>query len=894
MPSTYTSNIRLEEIEIGGFDNTWGTRNNANFTRIDEAISGMASIATTGGTTVLTTNNGSADQARMAIIKVTGTLVSNATLTIPDKTKNYIVQNSTSGAFTVTVKASGTGAVIPQGGTFAVMCDGTDTTLVSVGKLLTDLDANSKKITNLATPTAAADAATKGYADGLFVAAGNLPPGGTVGQILKKNSGTNFDASWVDPTEELPDQTGNNGKFLTTNGTNVSWATTSEVPINSLVAFDSATTGNTVTVGNATYLKTGVIAPAATYLNAQSAPYATVTSKTVTPSTIATEFGAASETSYYGNARFASSGSRVVFLLTSSRLIYTDDGYAWTTVTGLPTTFASVVYGNGLFVATSIATTNNIYTSTDGVTWTTRTAALPASANWNALGFGNGVFVTHATTAANAARSTDGITWTAATTALTHNCDRGCKIEYGNGVFVYAGITNGAAATSTDGTSWTARTYTAFDIGASGGLVFGSGLFVKIGDDSSGVSVRTSSDGVTWTNRTAGPSQGGGIVYHNGRFYAGRYGGGGQATSTDGITWTTTGVDVSAVSVSGGFNAAISTPYGFAVAADSNDYLLYSWDGKQWGRRGTGVAARSHFVTDGAGLYGALSSNDSSCISFTKDGLNYAQQNIDADFSAAGLSDIAYYDSKWWAHSSTGSELRNSSDRITWSAKTAAYAGAYLQVANNRLWAFNTSNDTTIKWTLDGTTWNTATGLTGNAHVGIAYGNGTYVVWSTASNGCNYSTDGTTFTQIPTGNALLVVSNVVHDGTYFWAVNTAGSIFRSTDGITWAAAPRSYRSAVTAGGSTVALLSGNPAVVVGGANLLMKDANNSLALRVLTATANNASAGMPLTGTNFIATISSGAAYRLDAAANQVLNDVNLKTYNATATEQTDFYKRVS
>lgn len=54
--------------------------------------------------------------------------------------------------------------------------------------------------------------------------AGRMPTGGTSGQVLIKNSSTNYDASWTTFTG-LPSQTGNNGKYLTTDGSSASWAT---------------------------------------------------------------------------------------------------------------------------------------------------------------------------------------------------------------------------------------------------------------------------------------------------------------------------------------------------------------------------------------------------------------------------------------------------------------------------------------------------------------------------------------------------------------------------------------------------------------------------------------------------------------------------------------------
>ena len=63
---------------------------------------------------------------------------------------------------------------------------------------------------------------------GLNIAyAGKMPTGGSSGQVLVKNSGSDYDASWSTFTG-LPSQTGNNGKYLTTDGSTASWATVSQ------------------------------------------------------------------------------------------------------------------------------------------------------------------------------------------------------------------------------------------------------------------------------------------------------------------------------------------------------------------------------------------------------------------------------------------------------------------------------------------------------------------------------------------------------------------------------------------------------------------------------------------------------------------------------------------
>ena len=63
---------------------------------------------------------------------------------------------------------------------------------------------------------------------GLNVAyAAKLPSGGSAGQVLVKNTDGDYDASWS-AFSGLPSQTGNNGKYLTTDGSTASWATVAQ------------------------------------------------------------------------------------------------------------------------------------------------------------------------------------------------------------------------------------------------------------------------------------------------------------------------------------------------------------------------------------------------------------------------------------------------------------------------------------------------------------------------------------------------------------------------------------------------------------------------------------------------------------------------------------------
>ena len=50
-----------------------------------------------------------------------------------------------------------------------------------------------------------------------------LPSGGTTGQALVKTSGSNYAVGWG-TIDSLPSQSGNTGKYLTTNGSSATWS----------------------------------------------------------------------------------------------------------------------------------------------------------------------------------------------------------------------------------------------------------------------------------------------------------------------------------------------------------------------------------------------------------------------------------------------------------------------------------------------------------------------------------------------------------------------------------------------------------------------------------------------------------------------------------------------
>jgi hypothetical protein len=118
MPSTYSTNLKIELIATGEQSGTWGNTTNTNLgTLLEEAIAGYVTQAVTdGAATVLTIPNGTSSNGRNYVIELTGALTAARTVEVPAVDKPYIFFNNTTGGFSVTVKVSGqTGVTIANG-----------------------------------------------------------------------------------------------------------------------------------------------------------------------------------------------------------------------------------------------------------------------------------------------------------------------------------------------------------------------------------------------------------------------------------------------------------------------------------------------------------------------------------------------------------------------------------------------------------------------------------------------------------------------------------------------------------------------------------------------------------------------------------------------------------
>ena len=116
MASTYTD-LGLEFMATGENAGTWGTKTNANLSLIEQLTGGYLSQAVTdsGTPTALTIADGAlTGTAQQRVIELTGTISGARIVTFPLLTENiYIIKNSTSGAYTLQLKAvSGSGATV--------------------------------------------------------------------------------------------------------------------------------------------------------------------------------------------------------------------------------------------------------------------------------------------------------------------------------------------------------------------------------------------------------------------------------------------------------------------------------------------------------------------------------------------------------------------------------------------------------------------------------------------------------------------------------------------------------------------------------------------------------------------------------------------------------------
>jgi len=157
MANTTSADLKLTIQATGENSGTWGQITNTNLTILEQAIAGYEAVAITTGVTLAFTN-GAVSNGKNQVLKLTGTIAGAVNVVVPDTlSKVYVIDNATSGAYTVTVKtSSGTGVTwaAADKGTKMVYSDGTnvvDTAFTDLSsdytpQLSADLDTNGNNI----------------------------------------------------------------------------------------------------------------------------------------------------------------------------------------------------------------------------------------------------------------------------------------------------------------------------------------------------------------------------------------------------------------------------------------------------------------------------------------------------------------------------------------------------------------------------------------------------------------------------------------------------------------------------------------------------------------------------------------------------------------------------
>jgi hypothetical protein len=180
-----------------------------------------------------------------------------------------------------------------------------------------------------------------------------------------------------------------------------------------------------------------------------------------------------------------------------------NNGTTWSSPAQVGTSsITGITFGASLYVlvTNNNSATTNIYTSSDGATWTSRTGQ--NAVVQSGIHFANNLFVAVGASG-SIQTSTNGTTWTSRTSTASNVL---VNVTYGNSVWVATGLR--IIVTSTDGTTWTERAATTDTSGSNfynsvfGALHYGGGYFwmqdLYNSNDNFG-SIWISSDAINWS-----------------------------------------------------------------------------------------------------------------------------------------------------------------------------------------------------------------------------------------------------------------------------------------------------------------------------------------------------------------------------------------------------------
>jgi hypothetical protein len=114
MATSYSDNLKIALQGTGDNPGTWGSITNGNLgTVLEEAIVGKSDVAIANVDTSISMASGPATSpARCLFLNITGSLSAARVLTVPNIQKTYIIKNSTTGGFSMTIASAGGGTTV--------------------------------------------------------------------------------------------------------------------------------------------------------------------------------------------------------------------------------------------------------------------------------------------------------------------------------------------------------------------------------------------------------------------------------------------------------------------------------------------------------------------------------------------------------------------------------------------------------------------------------------------------------------------------------------------------------------------------------------------------------------------------------------------------------------
>lgn len=433
-------------------------------------------------------------------------------------------------------------------------------------------------------------------------------------------------------------------------------------------------------------------------------------------------------------------------------------------------TMATLTFTLGSAVQSMVFTLSP--TAPVGIAWQPTVAPPP---RWQAVAADNAGFV---------AVSRDGDVWQSFFDGQ-HWIPRNAEIDFGgfatilwNGTqWLAIGIESGSVITSSDGTNWLGHSVSPFLPSGYSSLAWNGDTYVLA--EPSGIS-QVSHDGLVWTPLASGPALKD-VAFGQGHFVG--VSSSGVMVSSDGVSWTTTRdtpTNLETIAFGNGRFVATGDFIGSAT----------SLDGVTWTTSATPLVSNQRPSFAGglfflAGYQGTYTSADGQSWSFASLATNYS-----------GFSSVAALGGRYVGVTANG-EIAVSSNGATWSDVLLESPGALhgLDAFNGSLWTV--SDGGYLLQSTDKQHWSrshiAANGVDSFQAMGIVHGNGVLVtVGGTPSNAGNSvdgtvfsSSDGVTWTRSPISLPRNLFRGVVFDGHRFVAITSDGSVYTSTDGNAW-------------------------------------------------------------------------------------------------------------